>query len=80
MILPTTYRGWHLLYLPVPLLSLLLFCLAVVWVLSAVAVVVPDVAQIVNIALLLLMFVSPIGFSIDMVPAACASARLSESR
>lgn len=68
MILPTTYRGWHLLYLPVALLSLLLFCLAVVWVLSAVAVVVPDVAQIVNIALLLLMFVSPIAFTIDMVP------------
>jgi lipopolysaccharide transport system permease protein len=68
MILPTTYRGWHLLYLPVPLLSLLLFCLAIVWVLSAVAVVVPDVAQVVTIALLLLMFVSPIAYSIDMVP------------
>ena len=36
--------------------------------LSAVAVVVPDVTQVVNIALLLFMFVSPIGFSIDMVP------------
>jgi lipopolysaccharide transport system permease protein len=68
MILPTAYRGWHLLYLPVALISLLLFCLAVVWVLSAVAVVVPDVAQIVNIALLLLMFVSPIAYTIDMVP------------
>jgi homopolymeric O-antigen transport system permease protein len=68
MILPTTYLGWHWLYLPVALVSLLLFCLAVVWVLSAVAVVVPDVAQIVNIALLLLMFVSPIAFTIDMVP------------
>ena len=31
--------------------------------------VVPDIAQVVNIALLLLMFVSPVGFSIDMVPA-----------
>jgi lipopolysaccharide transport system permease protein len=69
MILPTSYRGWHLLYLPVALLSLLLFSLAVVWVLSAVAVVVPDVAQIVNIALLLLMFVSPIAYTVDMVPA-----------
>jgi lipopolysaccharide transport system permease protein len=68
MVLPTRYAGWHLLYLPVPLVSLLLFSLAVVWVLSAVAVVVPDVAQLVNIALLLLMFVSPIGYSIDMVP------------
>jgi lipopolysaccharide transport system permease protein len=68
MILPTTYGGWHLLYLPVALFSLLLFCLAVVWVVSAVAVVVPDVAQIVSIALLLLMFVSPIAFTVDMVP------------
>jgi lipopolysaccharide transport system permease protein len=68
MILPTAFRGWHVLYLPVPLLGLLLFCLAVVWILSAIAVVVPDVAQIVNIGLLLLMFVSPIGFSVDQVP------------
>jgi lipopolysaccharide transport system permease protein len=68
MLAPTHYAGWHLLYLPVPLLSLLLFCVAVVWVLSAVAVVVPDIAQVVNIALLLLMFVSPIGYSVDMVP------------
>jgi lipopolysaccharide transport system permease protein len=46
-----------------------MFCLAVVWVLSAVAVIVPDIAQITNILLLLLMFVSPIAFSIDMAPA-----------
>lgn len=68
MILPTAYRGWHVFYLPVPLLSLLLFSVAIVWVLSAVAVVVPDVAHIVNIALLMLMFLSPIGYSVDMVP------------
>src|SRR5262249_17416200 len=68
MVAPTKYPGLHLLYLPVPLLALLLFCLAIVWVLSAVAVVVPDIAQVVNIALLLLMFISPIGFSVDMVP------------
>ena len=68
MILPTSYRGWHLLYLPVPLLSLVLFTVGVVWFLSAIAVVVPDVAQVVNIALLLFMFVSPIGFSVDLVP------------
>jgi lipopolysaccharide transport system permease protein len=68
MIAPTSHRGWHALYLPLPLVSLVLFCLAVVWVLAAVAVVVPDIAQIVNISLLLLMFVSPIGFGIDLVP------------
>jgi lipopolysaccharide transport system permease protein len=68
MILPTGFRGWHMLYLPVPIAGLLLFSVAVVWMLSAIAVVVPDVAQIVNIGLLLLMFVSPIGFSIDQLP------------
>jgi lipopolysaccharide transport system permease protein len=68
MILPTTYRGWHLFYLPVPVAALLLFTIAVIWWLSAIAVVVPDIAQIVNIALLLFMFVSPIGFSLDLVP------------
>jgi homopolymeric O-antigen transport system permease protein len=70
MVAPTRFAGWHWFYLPVPLASLLLFTLAVVWILSAVAVVVPDIAQIVNIALLLFMFVSPIGFSVDMVPGA----------
>ena len=68
MIVPTKYAGPHLFYLPVALATLLLFTLAVVWLLSAVAVVVPDIAQIVNIALLLFMFVSPIGYSLDMVP------------
>jgi len=68
MILPTAHRGWHTLYLPVPLVSLFLFSIAVVWVLSAIAVVVPDVFYVVNIVLLLLMFLSPIGFSVDMVP------------
>src|SRR5262249_57738309 len=69
MVAPTKYPGLHLLYLPVPLLALLLFCLAIVWVLSAVAVVVPDIAQIVNIALLLFMFISPIRDAGDMVAA-----------
>jgi lipopolysaccharide transport system permease protein len=68
LILPTSFRGWHVLYLPVPLIGLLLFSIAVVWMLSAIAVVVPDIAQFVNIGLLLLMFVSPIGFSVDQVP------------
>jgi len=68
MILPTAYRGWHLLYLPVPLLALLVFTIGIIWILAAGAVVVPDIAQLVNIALLLFMFLSPIGFSIDLVP------------
>jgi len=68
MILPTSHAGWHLLYLPVPLISLLCLSLCGAWLLSGIAVAVPDVAQFVNIVLLLFMFVSPIGYSIDMVP------------
>jgi lipopolysaccharide transport system permease protein len=68
MIAPTSHTGWHLLYLPVPLLSLFVLSLAVAWIASGVAVVVPDVAQVINIVLLLFMFVSPVGFALDMVP------------
>jgi lipopolysaccharide transport system permease protein len=68
MILPTQFRGWHFLYLPFALSELFVFCLTVAWVLSAIAVIVPDVVQLVNIALMLLMFVSPVGYAVDMVP------------
>ena len=68
LVLPTGRFGLHVLYLPVPMASLVAFCAAFAWVLAAVAVVLPDIAQFVNIVLTLLMFVSPIGYSIDMVP------------
>lgn len=68
MIAPTSYRGWHFLYLPVAFAELLAFCVAAAWILSAVAVIVPDIAHVINIGLLMLMFVSPIGYSIRMAP------------
>jgi lipopolysaccharide transport system permease protein len=68
MVAPTSYFGWHLLYLPVAFASLFLFSVAIAWTLSAVVVLLPDITQIINIALLMLMFLSPIGFSVDMVP------------
>jgi lipopolysaccharide transport system permease protein len=70
MVSPTGHLGWHLLYLPVAIAMLLLFSTAVAWVVSAVAVVLPDVAQIVNVGLMLLMFVSPVMYPIDIVPQA----------
>ncbi len=69
MVLPTAFFGWHLLYLPVAIAALFIFCLGIAWMLSAIAVVLPDIAQIVNIVLMLAMFISPVGYSIDMVPA-----------
>ena len=69
MVLPTSFFGWHILYLPVATVELFAFCIGVAWVLSAAAVVLPDIAHVVSILLMLLMFISPVGYSIDMVPA-----------
>jgi lipopolysaccharide transport system permease protein len=69
MAAPTGAIGAHLLYLPVALALLLAFSVAVAWVLSAVAVILPDVSQLVSVGLMLLMFVSPVGFTLDLVPA-----------
>lgn len=66
---PTGAIGVHLLYLPVALVLLLAFSVAVAWVVSAVAVLLPDISQLVSVGLMLLMFVSPVGFTVDMVPA-----------
>ena len=68
MVLPTHYMGWHIVYLPVAIVALCLFCVAIAWTLSAIAVVLPDIMQVTNISLLLLMFVSPVMFPLDLVP------------
>jgi lipopolysaccharide transport system permease protein len=68
MVLPTRYFGWHILYLPVAVAILFVYCVMMAWALSAIAVFVPDLLQVVNIMLLLLMFMSPVGYSVDMVP------------
>ncbi len=68
MIAPTRHFGWHLLYLPVPVVLLTLFSLATVWILSAVAVLIPDINYVVNLVLLFFLFVSPIGYEWSQVP------------
>jgi lipopolysaccharide transport system permease protein len=60
--------GWHLLYLPVPLLLLFVSLAGLVWITSAAAVIVPDVTYVVNLLLLLFQFISPIGYPLSMVP------------
>ena len=72
MILPSSLLGWHLAYLPVPMALLFLFSLGVIWLLSAIAVLVPDLTQVVNLTLIMAMFLSPIGFSMDQVPPGAA--------
>jgi homopolymeric O-antigen transport system permease protein len=68
MAAPAGFLGWHVLYLPVAILALFAFSVSVAWTLSAVTVLLPDTSQLVNIALMLLMFVSPVGYTVDMVP------------
>lgn len=54
--------------LPLVLALQFLFLLGIVFVLSAVALVVQDVAHFVNLTIMLMMFLSPIGFRADMLP------------
>ncbi len=60
--------GWHWLALPVVLVLQVMLLLGLVWILSVVSFVLPDVAPLVNLGVFFLMFVSPIGFRPDMVP------------
>lgn len=59
----------HVLWLPLVVILQVMFLVGLVLIVAALAVALPDVAYFVNLAVLLLMFLSPIGFKPDMVPA-----------
>ena len=59
----------NLLFLPVAFVVQGLFLLGLAWWFAAMGVFVPDLGYFVNLMVLLLMFVSPIAFRPDMVPA-----------
>jgi lipopolysaccharide transport system permease protein len=62
---------WRLLpALPLVLLLQLLFLVGLVLILAPLAVALPDLVYFVNLSLLLMMFVSPIGFKPEMIPSA----------
>ncbi len=61
--------SWHVLWLPGVIAMQILWLAGLTWILSSVTVALPDVAYFVNLLVFLLMFVSPIGFKPDMVPA-----------
>ena len=61
--------GWKLIGLPFALLLQLLFLAGLLWFLAPIGVALPDMIHFVNLLVLFLMFVSPIGFRPDMVPA-----------
>lgn len=56
--------------LPLVLLPLLLFCLGLSWVLAATTVYIRDVAQLANLFSTLFLFLSPIFYPLEMLPAA----------
>lgn len=59
----------HVLWLPVVIALQVLFLIGVVLIVAALAVALPDVGYFVNLSVLLLIFISPIGFKPEMVPA-----------
>lgn len=65
----TGHASWKLALLPAVVILQLLMLVGLVLVLSSVAVALTDVTYFVNLLVLLLLFISPIGFTRDMVPA-----------
>jgi lipopolysaccharide transport system permease protein len=58
----------HVLWLPVVwVLQILMLC-GLAWILSSIAVGLPDISYFINLFMFLLMWVSPIGYTVDMVP------------
>ncbi len=60
----------HLMWLPAIFFLQVLFLVGLVWILACLAIALPDVSYFVNLFVLFLMFVSPIGYKPDMVPIA----------
>lgn len=58
------------LFLPLIIVGQILFLWGLAWILSLIAVVLPDIAYFVNLSLTFLIFISPIGFRPEMVPEA----------
>ena len=62
--------SWRLSLLPVVVACFVAGLIGAAWITASLGVLIPDVAQILNITMMLLMFVSPIAFTPDMVPEA----------
>ena len=60
--------SWTIVFLPLPFCALALMMLAIAWVISATAVFVRDVSQVVDLATIGLLFLSPIFFPVSALP------------
>jgi len=61
--------SWHVLWLPAVVILQVIWLAGLTWILASLTVALPDVTYFVNLFVFLLMFLSPIGFRLDMVPA-----------
>jgi len=59
--------GWNLIGLPFVVLIQAMLLAGIVWFLAPLALVLPDTSYFVNLLVMLLMFISPIGFRPDMI-------------
>jgi len=69
LLAPAGHASWKLVLLPLVIMLEVLMLIGIVLVLACIAVALTDVGYFVNLLVMLLMFVSPIGFTRDMVPA-----------
>lgn len=60
--------SWHVAWLPAVLALQIVGVIGVAWIVAALGVLIPDTAYLINLATMLLMFVSPIAFRPEMVP------------
>lgn len=67
------YVGWALLLLPFLLVTQVVFMVGLAWILSAINVAVRDTSQVLPLALMVGMFLSPVVYTKEMVPGALAA-------
>jgi lipopolysaccharide transport system permease protein len=60
--------SWHVLWLPLAFIFQLMFLLGLVYFLSALAVSLPDINYFVSLLLMMLLFISPIGYQPESLP------------
>jgi len=61
--------SWHIVWLPVIVLLQMMWLVGLTWVLASLTVALPDITYFVNLFVFLLMFISPIGFRPEDIPA-----------
>ena len=61
--------SWHVLWLPIVVVLQIMWLAGITWILSSLTVALPDVTYFLNLFIFLLMWLSPIGFKPEMVPA-----------